>query len=152
MNEDTIMLGTPVVTTEAAVVVRRWKKEDASEWFVPEKGNLEGVDPAKLDMGMHMTETGEVSESTNKSVVRFPAYRSGIIVGEVRKYIGESVAGGMGRGSWDSEPDYEPGYLNQHGHVDLYVVKASLKGQSWYAPKDATSPMHTSVPEAGPGA
>lgn len=141
--ESKFALGTPVATSREAYVVRRFLSKDDNKWFIPVKGNFatrtlyphgEGlvvVDVVGPITNIPVEFLSEISDRTNKAVVAIRNSRSGIVIGLERKMIGHSIPGG-GHGE-----DYDQGYLEAIGFVDLYVVKSELRGTPFYVPMDS---------------
>lgn len=65
----------------------------------------------------------------NKAVFVWDEEGSGIIIGLVKRMIGESVAGSRST-SYFGE-DYEPGYFVQKDEQWLYAVKSTLEGTDY---------------------
>lgn len=121
-----LALGTHVTFTHTAWIVR----ERGDKWFIPIKGNYTRG-PQNID-GTHLIAP---REKANRSVMEWEIPGSGIIIGRERKIIGRTMDGRGGE-------DYEPGYLQAEGHVDLYVVKADFRSSPSYVPENRIHPTH----------
>lgn len=122
-----IALGTQVKFTEIAFVVRKWK----GVWGIPKRGNFTAP---SLELERETRFLVEPRSETNKSVVALPARGTGIVIGLERKLIGRSESPSGGHGF---EDDWEPGWFDQTGKVDLYVVKSELRGKAFYVPQES---------------
>ena len=72
----------------------------------------------------------------NKTLYMWPAEGSGVIIGLVRRGIGQSVSGYVSHGPDGS--DYEPGYFAEEAWVWLYAVKTHISGTDYIlVPMDA---------------
>lgn len=137
MKRPLFTLGSRVVVNQIAYVVRKKKV-----WFIPERGNfevpmVESVDEDKIiawgkDEGSWLH---PLTKDTNKGVIAFPINSVGIIVGLETKMFGHSVSA-TGGGSLFGD-DYDPGYFDARGKIDLYVIRVELRGKSFYAPIDS---------------
>jgi hypothetical protein len=133
-------LGSTVSCTERAWVARKMN----GKWYLPVRGNYEHPStnggehsPLTITKFLGTIETHKLEhiveprEAWNKSIVICRDYSStGVIIGLERKLIGRSV----GNGGPDMSGDYDGGYLETHGHFDLYVVKSELRGIPFYVP------------------
>lgn len=82
-----------------------------------------------------------VSETINKSVVAWEYAGAGTVTGLVRKEIGVTQSGGGGTNIY-GEGEWEPGWFNRYGKVDLYVVRHELRGTDFvYVPVWAAAPV-----------
>lgn len=136
--DNPLELGTPVVYHHRACVARVPKRDKspsvldktlfgASErenrWITVGEGRwqyaLEEESPVK---GMPF------NGKRNKTIVCWPEDGEGIIIGLVRKGIGQSVAG---HESGYEYPEWEPGYFDAEEWHWLYAVKGRLNGVNY---------------------
>lgn len=121
----------------AAVMRRRRISEEAgagTEWVT-----IEGVEKfwrppmsKQVDDAFGL-ETDEwyqrpVRGGLNKSVLVWPEEGEGVVIGFVRRGVGESYSSSRGHGMFGDGDDFEPGGFAAHGFVPLYAVKSRLEG------------------------
>jgi hypothetical protein len=131
-----IALGTLVAFDEIAYIVRKKKG-----WFIPQKGNfevpsfIEDDDGNISQMGNPARWLHEVTSDTNKGVIAFPTSGSCIIIGLETKMFGRSTGPSGGGGLYGAD-DWEPGYFEPRGKINLYIGRSELQGKAFYIPTD----------------
>lgn len=159
----TVALGSPVSFTHQAAVARKGGINQSlrGDWLLPAKGNGEvpGIIDAEDGLfiaGLHgdpdrerkvwfIDRTGkDITEQGlkkwNKAVACWYGPGSGVVTGLERKLYGNSH-GPSGGTNMYGEDDWEPGWFDSHGNVDLYVVRWELRGRKFvYVPTWAAKP------------
>lgn len=143
--DDVFELGTPVVYHHRACEARvpAAKQENWVRGVLPKEGPSRywiTTGPAKWEYesgAESPVEKMPFNGKRNKTVVCWPCEGSGIVIGLVRKGIGQSHAGYE---SGYEYPEYEPGYFVAEEWVWLYAIKGWLNGVNYVlAPMWATT-------------
>jgi hypothetical protein len=153
-----IALGTPITYTHQAAIARKASKDmwpTTGEWFVPSKGNGQVPSNLMADKIWKTSEgrpfiyfngngeplSSELVEKYNRALVAWEQPGSGVVTGLQTKMYGITHPSSYRMDAYGE--DFDQGYLETHGKVELYTVRWELRGSTFiYVPTWAAIPQH----------